>query len=191
MGARLKSGEVYLVHGGAGGLGSTSIQLGKAFGAIVITTDGPKERNAICAQLGADRVIDYTQEDFVDIVRDEFGGADVILDIIGGDNIARNIKAAKHDARIVQLAFAAGSKVNINLMPVMLKRLTYTGSTLRSRRDEQKTAIANELREKIWPLFDSGRLKAVVSTTLALSKAQEAHNLMELAEHTGKIVLTL
>ena len=191
MSAGLRAGEVYLIHGGAGGLGITSIQLGKAFGAIVITTDSPKKRNAICTQLGADRVINYTNENFVDIVRDEFGGADVILDIIGGDNIERNIKAAKHDARIIQLAFAAGSKVNINLMPVMLKRLSYTGSTLRSRPEEQKKAIANQLREKVWPLFDSGQLKAVVSTTLPLADAQKAHSFMESAEHIGKIVLTL
>ena len=191
MGAGLRAGEVYLIHGGGGGLGITSIQLGKAFGAIVITTDSPKKRNAICTKLGADRVIDYANENFVDIVRNEFGGADVILDIIGGDNIERNIKAAKHDARIIQLAFAAGSKVNINLMPVMLKRLSYTGSTLRSRPEDQKKAIANQLREKVWPLFDSGRLKAVVNTMLPLADAQKAHSFMESAEHTGKIVLTI
>ncbi|MBM10383.1 MAG: NAD(P)H-quinone oxidoreductase [Magnetovibrio sp.] len=189
MGAALKAGEVYLVHGGAGGLGITSILLGKAFGATVIAIDSPKERIKVCSKLGADRVIDYIKEDFVDISRTEFGGADVILDIIGGDNIARNIKAAKHDARIVQLAFAEGSSVKINLMPIMLKRLSYTGSTLRSRSDQQKTMIANELREKVWPLFETGDLKAVVNTVLPLSKAHEAHTLMESAKHIGKIVL--
>ncbi len=190
MGAALKAGEIYLVHGGAGGLGITSILLGKAFGATVIATDTPKERNEFCSNLGADRVIDYTKEDFVDILRKEFSGADVILDIIGGDNIARNIKAAKHDARIIQLAFAAGSTVKIDLMPIMLKRLTYTGSTLRSRSDKEKTAIANELREKVWPLFENGDLKPVVSTVLPLSKVQEAHTLMESAKHIGKIILS-
>ncbi len=191
MNAGLKSGEVYLVHGGAGGLGTTSIQLGKAFGAKVVATDSPAARTQICMQLGADRVIDYRDEDFVDVVRDEFGGADVILDIVGGDNIERNIKAARHDARIVQLAFAKGSRVELNLMPVMLKRLVYTGSTLRSRPDEQKTAIARELAEKVWPLFDAGTLKPVAGTTLALARAAEAHRMMEAAEHTGKIVLTV
>lgn len=191
MTAGLKAGEVYLVHGGAGGLGTTSIQLGKAFGATVVATDSPAARTAICAELGADRVIDYAQEDFVEVVRDAFGGADVILDIVGGANIERNIKAARHDARIVQLAFAQGSKVEINLMPVMLKRLVYTGSTLRSRPAEQKTAIARELAEKVWPLFEDGTLKAVAGTTLPLAEAAEAHRMMEAAQHTGKIVLTL
>ena len=189
MTAGLSAGEVYLVHGGAGGLGTTSIQLGKAFGATVVATDSPAGRCGICAELGADRVIDYAAEDFVDVVRDEFGGADVILDIVGGTNIERNIKAAKPDGRIVQLAFAQGSKVEVNLMPVMLKRLTITGSTLRSRAPEQKTAIAAELAKKVWPLFDAGKLKPVVGTTLALADAAKAHALMESAGHTGKIVL--
>jgi NADPH2:quinone reductase len=189
MTAGLSAGEVYLVHGGAGGLGTTSIQLGKAFGATVVATDSPAGRCGICAELGADRVIDYAAEDFVDVVRDEFGGADVILDIVGGTNIERNIKAAKPDGRIVQLAFAQGSKVEVNLMPVMLKRLTITGSTLRSRAPEQKTAIAAELAKKVWPLFDAVKLKPVVGTTLALADAAKAHALMESAGHTGKIVL--
>lgn len=191
MNAGLKSGEVYLVHGGAGGLGTTSIQLGKAFGAKVVATDSPAARTQICKDLGADRVIDYREEDFVEIVRDEFGGADVILDIVGGDNIEKNIKAARHDARIVQLAFAKGSKVEVNLMPVMLKRLVYTGSTLRSRPAEQKTEIAKQLAETVWPLFDAGKLKPVAGTTLPLAEAAEAHRMMEAAVHTGKIVLTL
>jgi len=189
MTAGLAAGEVYLVHGGAGGLGTTSIQLGKAFGATVVATDSPAARCQICAELGADRVIDYAAEDFVDAVRGEFGGADVILDIVGGPNIERDIKAAKPDGRIVQLAFAQGSKVEVNLMPIMLKRLTFTGSTLRSRPPEQKTAIARELVEKVWPLFDAGKLKAVVGATLPLAEAAGAHALMESAGHTGKIVL--
>ena len=191
MTAELVDGKVYLVHGGAGGLGTTSIQLGKAFGAIVVATDSPASRTAICSELGADRVIDYVKEDFVNVVRDEFGGADLILDIVGGANIARNIKVANHDARIVQLAFAAGSKVDVNLMPVMLKRLTYTGSTLRSRPTSQKTAIRDELKDNVWPLFDSGQLKPVVGNILPLTKASEAHAQMESAAHTGKIVLTV
>ncbi len=190
MTAGLSADEVYLVHGGAGGLGTTSIQLAKAFGATVVATDSPAERCIICTELGADRVIDYNNEDFVDVVRDEFGSAQVILDIVGGPYIERNIKAARHDARIVQLAFAMGSKVKINLMPVMLKRLTYTGSTLRSRPDAYKTKVAKELRDKVWPLLDDGTLKPVVNTTLPLAQAPEAHALMERAGHAGKIVLT-
>ena len=190
MTAGLSPGEVYLVHGGAGGLGTTSIQLAKAFGATVVATDSPAERCVICTELGADRVIDYNKEDFVDVVRDEFEGAHVILDIVGGPYIERNIKAALHDARIVQLAFAMGSKVEVNLMPVMLKRLTYTGSTLRSRPDAYKTRVAKELWTKVWPLFEDGTLKPVVNTTLPLAQAPEAHALMERAGHAGKIVLT-
>jgi len=128
IGAGLKAGETFLVHGGAGGIGTTCIQLGKAFGAKVIATDSPEARCKVCKDLGADRVIDYRTEDFVEVVRNE-GGANVILDIVGGPNIEKNLKAASPDARIIQLAFGAGSKVEINLMPVMLKRLTYTGST--------------------------------------------------------------
>ena len=189
MNAGLAAGEVFLVHGGAGGLGTTCIQLGKAFGATVIATDSPAGRCGICDTLGADRVIDYEEEDFVEVVRSEFGGADVILDIVGGPYIARNIKAARHDGRIVQLAFALGSRVEINLMPVMLKRLLYTGSTLRSRSDAQKATIAAELREKVWPLIADGTIRPVVSTVLPLAQAGKAHALMESAGHTGKIVL--
>ncbi len=189
MGAGLTAGETFLVHGGAGGLGSTSIQLGKAFGATVVATDSPAERCALCTELGADRVIDYRAEDFVEIVRDEFGGAHVILDIVGGDNIAKNFKAARHDGRIVQLAFAAGSKVDINMMPVMLKRLSYTGSTLRTRPDAYKAEIARQLRDLVWPKMAAGEIKSVVNHTLPLADAAGAHALMESAGHTGKIVL--
>lgn len=189
MTARLKEGEVFLVHGGAGGLGTASIQLGKAFGARVVVTDSPAERVAQCKALGADRAIDYRTEDFVDIVRDELGGADVILDIVGGPYIARNVKAARPDARIVQLAFAMGSKVEFDFMPIMLKRLHYTGSTLRSRPDAFKTEVARELEKKVWPLFANGRIKPVVHTVLPLAKAADAHRLMESGGHYGKIVL--
>jgi putative PIG3 family NAD(P)H quinone oxidoreductase len=190
MTAGLSSGEVFLVHGGAGGLGTAAIQLGKAFGATVVATENPAERCAFCESLGADRVIDYNEEDFVEVVRSTFGGADVILDIVGGPYIARNIKVARHDARIVQLAFAMGADVQINLMPVMLKRLHYTGSTLRSRPDAYKARIARELEEKVWPLFGAGQLKPVVGTTLPLAEAAEAHRLMESAGHKGKIILS-
>ncbi len=189
MTARLSSGETFLVHGGAGGIGTTAIQLGKAFGATVVVTDSPAERCEFCRRLGADRVVDYNEEDFVAVVREAYGGADVILDIVGGPYVARNIKAAKHDGRIVQLAFALGAEVTLNLMPVMLKRLTYTGSTLRSRPDVFKTKVARELEDKVWPLFAGGRLAHVVDQVLPLADAAEAHRLMESAAHKGKILL--
>ena len=190
MGARLAAGETFLVHGGAGGIGTTAIQLGKAFGAKVIATDSPEERCRICSDLGADRVIDYRQEDFVEIVR-QAGGANVILDIVGGGNIEKNFRAASHDCRIIQLAFAAGSKVEVNLMPVMLKRLTYTGSTLRTRPAAFKAQIARELEARVWPLIESGRVRVVTRRTFPLAEAAQAHALMESAQHTGKILLTV
>src|SRR6185503_15375792 len=171
IGAALASGETLLVHGGAGGIGTTAIQLGKAFGAKVLATDSPESRCRICRDLGADRVIDYKQEDFVEIVRQE-GGANVILDIVGGPNIERNMKAASHDARIVQLAFALGSKVEINLMPVMLKRLTYTGSTLRTRPPAFKASIAQQLEAKVWPEIANGGIRVVTHHTFPLSEAE-------------------
>jgi putative PIG3 family NAD(P)H quinone oxidoreductase len=188
MGAGLKAGETLLVHGGAGGIGTTAIQLAKAFGAKAIATDSPEERCAVCRDLGADRVVDYRTDDFVEVVRKE-GGANVILDIVGGPYVERNIKAASPDARIVQLAFALGSKVEINLMPIMLKRLTYTGSTLRTRPPAFKARIAAELEEKVWPKIESGGIRVVTSRTFPLAKAAEAHALMESAAHTGKVLL--
>lgn len=190
MTAGLSAGETFLVHGGAGGIGATGIQLGKAFGATVVATDSPAERCRFCRELGADRVVDYNEEDFVSVVRDDYGGADVILDIVGGPYIARNIKAAKPDGRIVQLAFALGSEVTLNLMPVMLKRLTYTGSTLRSRPDAFKARVARELEDNVWPLFADGRIWDVVDRVLPLAEAAEAHRLMESATHRGKILLS-
>jgi putative PIG3 family NAD(P)H quinone oxidoreductase len=188
IGAALKSGETFLVHGGAGGIGTTAIQLGKAFGAKVVATDSPEARCAICRELGADRVVDYKQEDFVEAVR-EMGGANVILDIVGGPNVEKNFKAASHDARIIQLAFALGSKVEVNLMPVMLKRLTYTGSTLRTRPPAFKARIASELETQVWPHIEAGRIRVVTSRTFPLAEAAQAHALMEGASHTGKILL--
>ena len=187
-GAGLSAGETFLVHGGAGGIGTTAIQLGKAFGAKVIATDSPAERCAICRELGAQRVIDYRTEDFVEIVRNE-GGANVILDIVGGANIEKNFKAAAHDARIVQLAFALGSKVEVNLMPVMLKRLTYTGSTLRTRPTAFKARVAQDLEARVWPKIESGAIRVVTHRTFPLGEAARAHALMEASGHTGKILL--
>ncbi len=188
IGAGLKAGETFLVHGGAGGIGTTCIQLGKAFGAKVIATDSPETRCKVCRELGADRVIDYRTEDFVEAVRAE-GGANVILDIVGGPNIEKNFKAASPDAHIIQLAFAAGSKVEINLMPVMLKRLTYTGSTLRTRSDAYKARIARELEDRVWPLIAEGKICTVTHSILPLAQAAQAHALMESSGHVGKILL--
>ncbi len=190
IGAGLKAGETFLVHGGAGGIGTTCIQLGKAFGAKVIATDSPAARCAVCTDLGADRVIDYRAEDFVEVVRAE-GGANVILDIVGGQNIEKNFKAASHDARIIQLAFGAGSKVEINLMPVMLKRLSYTGSTLRTRPDAYKARIARELEAQVWPHIISGKIRPVTHSALPLAEAATAHALMESSQHVGKILLKI
>ena len=188
IGAGLKAGETFLVHGGAGGIGTTCIQLGKAFGAKVIATDSPEARCKVCKDLGADRVIDYRTEDFVEVVRNE-GGANVILDIVGGPNIEKNLKAASPDARIILLAFGAGSKVEINLMPVMLNRLTYTGSTLRTRPDAFKARIARELEAQVWPHIASGKIRVVTHSVLPLKEAAKAHALMEASQHTGKILL--
>ena len=189
MGAKLSRGEIFLVHGGAGGLGTASIQLAKAIGATVLAVDSPAERCKVCRELGADLAVDFREQDFVEIIRSEYKGADVILDIIGGENIARNIKASKPDGRIVQLAFNKGSKVQIDLMPVMLKRLTYTGSTLRSRTPENKSEIRDSLAINVWPMFEDGKLKPVVSKTFPLAEAATAHAFMESASHSGKIML--
>ena len=190
MGAALKSGETLLVHGGAGGIGATAIQLAKAFGVKVFATDSPAARCDFARSLGADRVIDYREEDYVEIVR-EAGGANVILDIVGGPNIEKNFKAANHDARIIQLAFGAGSKVEINMMPVMLKRLSYTGSTLRTRPPAYKNEIARQLEEKVWPLIAAGSIKPMVNAVFPLAQAAQAHALMESSTHIGKILLSL
>ncbi len=183
-----KAGDLFLVHGGAGGIGSTAIQIGKALGLRVYTTCAKKSDADYCLSLGADRAINYQEEDFVDVVR-EAGGANLILDIIGGDYVARNIKAASPDARIVQLAFNKGSKMEINLMPIMLKRLIYTGSTLRSRPEAFKSAIAQDLKIQVWPLFASRQLHAQTHMSLPFEEASAAHKLMESAQHRGKILL--
>ena len=192
-GVGLKKGENFLVHGGAGGIGTTAIQLAKAFGARVFATDSPDARCAACAELGADRVINYETEDFVEVVKGETprGGADVILDTVGGDYMQRNIKALALDGRIIHLAFNKGPKAELNMMPVMLKRLTLTGSTLRSRPDAFKSEIARQLREKVWPLIANRRIKPVVHATFPLAEAANAHRLMESSAHVGKIVLVM
>lgn len=182
-------GAVLLVHGGAGGIGSTAIQLGARLGMRVLTTCANPEDCAFAQSLGAERAINYHDEDFVEIVR-EAGGASLILDIVGGDYVARNFKAAAHDARIVQLAFNAGSKMQIDLMPVMLKRLSYTGSTLRSRPAAFKAEVARALEARVWPGFADGSLVPHTHAVLPFARAREAHEMMEAATHRGKILLT-
>ncbi len=185
----INPGSLMLVHGGAGGIGSTAIQLGKAFGLRVFATSGKPEGCEFCEEMGAERAINYRQEDFVEIVKNA-GGADIIVDIIGGDYIARNFSAAKPDARIIQLAFNKGAKVEVNLMPLMLKRLTYTGSTLRPRSKEFKAEIAADLKKQVWPLFAEGKFKTQTHAVFPFDQVVDAHQMMEQAAHRGKILLT-
>ncbi|MEQ8380587.1 NAD(P)H-quinone oxidoreductase [Parvibaculum sp.] len=189
----LKAGETFLIHGGTSGIGTTAIQLAHIFGAKVIATAGSAEKCAACEKLGADVAINYRERDFVEEVKraTDGRGADVILDMVGGDYIARNIQACAADGRIVSIAFLNGSTAEVNFMPVMLKRLTLTGSTLRPRSIEEKAALAAVLREKVWPLIEAGRVKPLVDTVFPLSEASKAHALMEKSSHIGKIVLTL
>ena len=189
--AGLEAGETFLVHGGSSGIGTTAIQMASAFGAKVFATAGTAEKCARCMDLGAVRAINYREEDFVEIVKEETGGAgaDVILDMVGGDYVARNIKTAAVDGRIVNIAFLRGPKVEVNLLPVMLKRLTLTGSTLRARSVGFKGAIAEKLKAKVWPLIEAGRIRPVIDTVFPLAEAAKAHALMESSAHMGKIVL--
>ena len=180
--------DLLLVHGGAGGIGSTAIQLGKFCGMRVFATCSSSESIEFCSRLGVDKAINYHEEDFVEVAR-EAGGANLILDTVGGEYIARNMKASALDARIVQLAFNKGSKVEINLMPVMLKRLIFTGSTLRSRATEFKAKVAADLRKKVWPGFNSGKLETLTHTVFKFDEVIEAHKLMEASQHKGKILL--
>ena len=187
----LKRGEVLLVHGGTSGIGTTAIQLAKAFGAYVITTAGSDEKCDACRKLGADLAINYRTADFTEEVRAKAPGkgADVILDMVGGSYVARNIRCLKADGRLVNIAFLEGSKVEADLMMVMLKRLTLTGSTLRIRDNAFKGALADTLRREVWPLLDQGAIKPVIDLTLPLAQATEAHRHMESGRHIGKIVL--
>lgn len=191
--AGLKAGERFLVHGGTSGIGTTAIQLAKAFGATVFTTAGSPEKCEVCRQLGADVAIDYKTEDFVAVVKEKAGGkgVNVILDMVGGSYIARNYEAAAPQARLVQIAFMEGSKVQIDFMRLMLKRLSHMGSTLRSRPKAEKAAIAASLVEKVWPLIEAGTVKPVLDQTFPLEKASEAHARMETSAHIGKIMLTV
>ena len=187
---RLAPGEILLVHGGGGGIGTTAVQMAAALGHTVLTTARPEQCRDLEA-LGASRAIDFTTEDFVAVVKEATcgKGVDVILDIVGGDYIARNAACLARDGRLVQIAFLKGSKVEVDLMPVMLKRLTITGSTLRVQPVKRKGEIARALRECVWPLIEAGRMRPVVFARLPLTDAAEGHRLMQDADHFGKILL--
>jgi NADPH2:quinone reductase len=188
---QLKKGETLLVHGGSSGIGTTAIQLAKAFGANVVTTAGSDEKCEACLALGADFAINYRTSNFADVMKEKNIKADVILDMVGGDYLARNIEVAALHGRIVQIAFQQSSTITADFMPLMLKRLTFTGSTLRPRSVAEKAVIARELEAKVWPLLVRGLCKPQIYKTFPLAEAAKAHALMEDSSHIGKIVLTL
>jgi NADPH:quinone reductase len=188
---RLAAGEAFLVHGGSSGIGSTAIQLAKQAGATVYATAGSPEKCSFCRSLGADAAIDYRAQDFVQEIRQltDKRGVDVILDMVGGPYIARNLSVLAVEGRLVQIAFLQSSKIDIDLMPVMLRRLTVTGSTLRPRSVALKARIADALRQTIWPLLEQSAVRPVIHATFPLERAREAHELMESSAHQGKIML--
>jgi putative PIG3 family NAD(P)H quinone oxidoreductase len=188
---RLEPGEWLLVHGGGGGIGTTAIQIATALGAKVITTVGSAAKQRDCEALGAVRAINYREEDFVEAVRETTGGhgADVILDMVGGDYIERNLRAAALEGRIVQIAFLKGSKVELDLMRLMMRRLTLTGSTLRAQTANAKARMAKAIEQRVWPLIAEGKVKAVIDSSFKLEDAVGAHRRIDDPEHIGKIVL--
>lgn len=189
----LLSGETFMVHGGTSGIGTTAIQLAKAFGATVIATAGTDDKCAACKELGADYAINYRNEVFEERTKEITNGkgVDVILDMVGGSYTGRNYKAAAMDGRIVQIAFLGGPKAEANFLPIMLKRLTHTGSTLRARSVSFKAQIASELQEKVWALIESGHVKPVMDSSFDLKDASKAHERMESSGHVGKIILKI
>ncbi len=189
----LEPGDWLLVHGGASGIGTTAIQLGNAFGAHVIVTVGDDKKAEACEALGAVRAVNYRKEDFVEVVREITGkhGADVILDMVGGDYIERNLRACALEGCIVQIAFLKGSKVEIDLMRLMMRRLTLTGSTLRAQTPETKAAMGQAIEAHVWPLVADGRFKPVIDSTFPLAAAADAHRRIDDPAHVGKIVLTV
>ena len=184
----LKGGERFLVHGGSSGIGTTALQLARAFGARVFTTAGSAEKCAKCLDLGAERAINYREEDFVEVLRAE-GGANLILDMVGGDYLPRNVKCLADDGRLVQIAFLQGPKVELNFAQVMIRRLTITGSTLRPQSDLAKGRISEALRAQVWPLIAAGKIAPVIDSEFALTQAAKAHARLEMGGHIGKIVL--
>ncbi len=188
--AGLRAGETILIHGGSSGIGATAIQLAKAFGATVITTAGSEEKVAFCEKLGADKCINYREQDFVEeVLSFTGGGVNVVLDMVGGEYIGKNIMCLAPDGRHVSIAFLTGPQVEVNMMPVMLKRLTLTGSTLRPRDNGFKGDIANALKTQVWPLLEKGQAKPVIDSVFPLKDADKAHALMEASTHKGKIIL--
>jgi len=189
---RLQAGESILVHGGSSGIGTTAIQLARAFGARVFATAGSAKKCAACERLGAERAINYHETDFVAAVREATNGkgVDVVLDIVGGEYVKRNIDALAVEGRLVQIGTLGGAKAEINMIPVLQRRLTITGSTLRARSVAEKGAIAAALRERVWPLLELRRVAPVIEATFPLARAAEAHRVMEAGEHVGKLVLT-
>jgi len=185
----LQEGQTLLVHGGSSGIGTTAIMLAKALGSTVIATAGSDEKCQACRDLGADHAINYRTQDFVAVMKDAKLEANVILDMVGGDYVARNFRVAAMNARIVQIAFQKGSKIEIDLLPIMLKRLYLTGSTLRPRSVSEKAEIARALEETVWPLFASGQIRPQIYRSFPLAKAADAHALLEQSEHIGKVVL--
>ncbi len=186
----LKAGERFLVHGGSSGIGTTAIQIAAALGARVFTTAGSKEKCAACGALGAERAINYHEEDFVLALRAE-GGANLILDMVGGPYFERNLKALADEGRLVQIAFLKGAGIEANLSQIMMRRLTFTGSTLRPQSDLAKAAIAKELLENVWPMIEAGKFRPVMDHEFDLENASEAHARMESSAHIGKIVLNV
>jgi len=184
----LKAGERFLVHGGSSGIGTTAIQLAHRFGARVFTTAGSKVKCDACLGLGAEQAINYRTDDFVDQLRGE-GGADVILDMVGGDYIARNLRALADDGRLVQIAFLNGPKAEINFAQIMTRRLSVTGSTLRPQSDAAKAKIVHELLTRVWPLLESGQIAPVIDREFDLADVAQAHSRIESSDHIGKIVL--
>lgn len=184
----LQAGERVLVHGGSSGIGTTAIQLAHVMGARVFATAGSPEKCAACEKLGSERAINYREDDFVEVMRAE-GGANLILDMVGGDYIPRNLKSLAEDGRLVQIAFLQGPKVAVNFAPLMMRRLTITGSTLRPQSDLAKARIADDLRAHVWPLLSAGRIGPVMDSEYPLDDAASAHARMESGAHIGKIVL--
>jgi NADPH:quinone reductase len=190
---RLQAGETLLVHGGSSGIGTAAIQLAKAFGARVITTAGSAEKCAACRRLGADVAVNYKEEDFVAATKaaTDGKGAEVVLDMVGGDYIERNYEAAAVEGRVVQIAFQGSPKATVGFRRIMLKRLTHTDSTLRARSIADKGAIARGVEAQVLPLIEAGKVKPVIDSTFPLAEAAAAHTRMEASSHIGKIVLTV
>jgi NADPH2:quinone reductase len=185
----LKAGETALIHGGASGIGTTAIQMAKAFGTRVIVTAGTEKKCAACRDLGADLAVNYKTSDFVSEIKKFCSGVDVVLDMVGGDYVPRSIEIMNPDGRHVSIAFLNGAKAEINVQQVMQKRLTLTGSTLRNRPVAEKAALTCNIREKVWPLVEAGKIRPVIFATFPLDQAANAHAALEKGDHVGKIIL--